>query len=113
MSQALREAVLLRDRECIAAVLDKSHRCRDRHGYEHEPDDIARLTVEHVRELAGGERRDTYGWLLALCHDANAVSHWGSANRDICRAYLEGVRRATGSIPPGALARMQLEEAFR
>jgi hypothetical protein len=34
--------------------------------------------------------------LVVLCHDANAVSMWGSAHRDLLRAYLAGVNQSLG-----------------
>ena len=84
--------VLHRDRQCVAALLDGSHRCRDKWGNEHSSGETALLTVEHVRDHAGGTRHDDPEHLIALCHHANAFEHWGSANRDLCRAYLFGVR---------------------
>lgn len=88
----LRETVLLRDGECVAFTVDRSHICRDRWGQEHTPDDLASLTLGHVRKDPGGMRRDEPGWCVALCFVAND-RHWESANAHIVRAYLEGVRR--------------------
>ena len=92
VSPAVHAAVLYRDRGCVAALLDKGHICRDKWGERQGPRDD--LTVEHVREDAGGHRFDDDLHLIAMCHSGNAVEHWGSANRDLCRAYLAGVRAA-------------------
>ena len=87
-------AVMRRDRECIAALLDKSHGCRDRWGEPHEPDHMARLTIEHVKTDPGGRRRHDEGHLVAMCHSAN-VSHWGASteNRRLLNAFLWGCRK--------------------
>jgi hypothetical protein len=89
----LRSVVFLRDRECVAAILDPTHQCADVWGQRHSPTDLDSLTLGHVREHAGGKRRDEPGWCIAQCFQSNA-SHWESANASLVRAYLEGVRRA-------------------
>jgi hypothetical protein len=90
-------AVLRRDRQCLAAMLDRSHwPCRDKWGETHAADDMGKLTIEHVRTDPGGARRSDELHLVALCHHANAVDHWGSStdNRALLNAYLQGVRHA-------------------
>jgi hypothetical protein len=94
VTPATHRYVLDRDRYCIAALLDGSHVCRDQWGARQLPTE--RLTVEHVREDAGGARYDDPEHLVAMCHSGNAHEHWGSANRDLCRAYLAGVRAEAG-----------------
>lgn len=93
----LRAFVIARDGACLASLLDRTHQeCRDRWGDPHRPDDLRRLTLEHVREHPGGMRRDEPGWCVTLCHEANAVEHWGSTSehRALLNAYLRGVRAA-------------------
>jgi hypothetical protein len=92
VTAAVHEAVLLRDGACIAASLDLGHVCRDKWGEKHFPHELEKLTVEHVRDHAGGARYDDELHLVTLCHGANAWEHWGSAHRDLCRAYLLAVR---------------------
>jgi hypothetical protein len=88
----LHDAILARDGMCVAARLDRSHRCRDEWGERHEPDALSKLTVEHVKDepMMGKRAPSDEAHMLALCFAANAWDHWGSKNRDICRAYLAG-----------------------
>ncbi len=53
VSKAVRDFVFDRDRQCLAARLDKSHRCADVWGVIHAADDIRTMTIEHVREEPG------------------------------------------------------------
>lgn len=74
MTPEVRAAIINRDRMCfIYAFVDHAHICRDVWGDPHMPDDLLRLTVEHVKkELAMGVRaksRIEFG--LALCHKGN------------------------------------------
>lgn len=41
--------------------------------------------------MMGRKAPDEPHHAIALCHDANAVSYWGSANRALEKAYLAGV----------------------
>lgn len=96
----LRRAVIERDKGCVIGLhIDLSHICRSRHGMAHLPTDLDYLTLEHVREYAGGQRRDEPGWCVALCHSANAVTHEGSALRNELRIYLAGVRAQAHMLP--------------
>ena len=92
----LRAIVINRDGGCLLARFDELHECEDQWGTRHSPYDLSRLTLEHVREHAGGMRRDDPGWCVALCHRAN-VEH--TATRSQYRAqvlrYLEDIRRIT------------------
>ena len=89
----LRRLVIERDRCCVVwLVADRSHICRDRWGEAHPADDMERLTLEHVREHAGGRRRDEAGWCVAVCFSANVWTHEASQYRHDLRAYLAGVR---------------------
>lgn len=89
----LHDAVILRDRMCVAALLDLSHACRDKFGDQHEPFDLDKLTLDHVRDRRG-RRQDLAEWCIATCSQANAAEHWESANRALANAYLAGVRAA-------------------
>lgn len=92
VSAAVRRYVLERDRRCFAQIVDAGHECRDRWGEPHRPTDLDKLTIEHVRDAAGGSRFDDPEHLVAMCHAANAHDHWGAAHRAECRLYLAGVR---------------------
>ena len=88
-------AVLRRDGRCVAAALDRSHVCRDRWAHEHAPTAMGLLTVEHVKDepMLGRRAPSDPSHMVALCFSANAVEHWGSANRRLLRAYLLGCRQ--------------------
>lgn len=92
VTPALREAILRRDRQCLAALLDRSHQCRDQWGQPCSPRLESALTIEHVKDepMMGKRAPSDPGHLVALCWDANVVSLWGSAHRDLLRAYLAG-----------------------
>ena len=87
--------VILRDRICVAALLDKTHVCRDKWGEEHEPYDLSKLTLDHVKDERG-RRQDLPDWCIATCSQANVTEHWTSANRALASAYLAGVRAVMG-----------------
>jgi len=80
VTPGLRQAIFDRDRTCVAAKLDKGHVCR------------GPLTIEHVKdEPMMGKRAPSDEWhCVALCYDANVHTVWGSAHRDLLRAYLAG-----------------------
>lgn len=73
VTPALREAVLRRDGRCVAAILDRSHECRDQWGTPHDPRALGKLTLEHVKEaLRMGKRAESdEAHLVALCYGAN------------------------------------------
>lgn len=79
----IRDAVFLRDRDCVIAKLDLSHRCQ------------GPLTLGHVREFPGGKRRDDVGWCIAQCLRSNEL-HDESRLASEVRAYLAGVRAEAG-----------------
>ena len=91
----LRALVIARDGGCILALIDRGHSCRDQWGEPHRPDQLDKLTLEHVREHPGGMRRDEPGWCVAMCHSGN-VYHAGSTTeaRRMINIYLLGVRAA-------------------
>lgn len=95
MTPERREAILLRDGQCVIPLIgDRSHRCRDKWGQEHDPRVLRKLTVDHIRREAGGRRDDE--WCVAMCADAN-LKHWSaeSDNRRAANAYLVGIHRRT------------------
>ncbi len=88
----LRETVISRDRECVAARLDKLHdRCVDRYGTPHPPTYYWLLTLEHVKK--DGRRIDSADHCIALCYRANVEEHWSSPpeNNRLANAYLFGI----------------------
>jgi hypothetical protein len=95
----LREAVLRRDGECFLAKIEPGHICRDIWGVAHAPDDLNRLTLEHVKDASMMGRRapSDAAHLVALC----AAANFGVPNRsqrNSMRAYLRAVDgRATVS----------------
>lgn len=91
----LRVAVLRRDRQCVAYLLDRLHtQCRDQWGQPHAPTDIDKLTLEHVKQ--DGKRIDKPLHCIALCHGANVLDHWSSANNEIANAFLMGIAVGQG-----------------
>ncbi len=95
VSKAVRDLVFDRDRQCLAALLDKSHRCADMWGRPHAAEYMLSMTIEHVREEPGGHRFDDEFHLVAMCWTAND-RHWGSSteNRALLNAYLAGCKAA-------------------
>lgn len=91
VSPEVRERVLRRDGRCFLAD-EPGHVCRDLWGTPHAPDDLDRLSLEHVKtELAYGRRAPSdERHLLALCAFAN-VSVPSKAQRARMRAYLAEV----------------------
>jgi hypothetical protein len=92
----LRTTVILRDRQCVLALVDRSHKCADVWGRPQHPAELDKLTLEHVRMDAGGARLDDEGHCVSMCASAN-VNHEGSTteNRRLLNAYLAGVRAAS------------------
>ena len=85
----LRESILQRDGRCFLAD-DEGHVCRDLWGQEHAPDDLSKLTLEHVKdELTAGRRAPSdERHMLALCATANFRVP-SKAVRARMRAYLQ------------------------
>lgn len=90
----MRAEVLLRDGGCVAALLDRSHQCRDQWGTPHAPHAAHLLTLEHVKDepRMGVRALSDPEHMVAMCYSGNVIEVWGSANRDVLRAYLAGVR---------------------
>lgn len=95
---ALRQQVIERDRQCMAAALDRSHQCRDRWGTPHAPTALDLLTLEHVK--INGVRHDSIDHCVALCSHANVIDHWSSPteNNRLANAYLLGWRVGAGRL---------------
>lgn len=91
----LRTEVINRDRQCVAALLDLSHECRDQWGQPHVPGALLKLTLEHVKDRRG-RRFDDEFHCIALCSKGNVQDHWSDANRPLAWAYLAGVAAARG-----------------
>ena len=49
-----RAAVYLRDRVCFLYRMDPEHVCRDQWANPHAPDDLGKMTVDHVSKWPGG-----------------------------------------------------------
>jgi hypothetical protein len=88
----VREAVLRRDTCCVLYMLDREHVCRDAWGNFQYPDDLDKLTLEHVKdELAMGKRAPSDPQhLVALCAHAN-IGVPSKAQRAMLRQYLREV----------------------
>lgn len=85
----LRAYILARDGMCFAARIDLSHQCRTRFGAPHRPDDLAKLTLDHVHDHASMGKRAPSDprHLVAVCGFANNEG-WCSAHRNEERDYL-------------------------
>lgn len=88
----VRAFVLARDRGCVAEKLDRSHECRDQWGNPHRPGDLARLTLDHVKDAPrlGKRAPSDPAHLVAMCWGANVLG-WASAHRPDERAYLRSI----------------------
>ncbi len=89
----MRRAVLERDGCCILLRLYPSHRCRDVWGEYHDPRDLDRLTIEHVKDHSMMAKRapSDMAHMVALCGYAN-VAVPSKSERLAMRLYLESVR---------------------
>lgn len=94
VSAKLHDDVLRRDRQCVKALYEPSHVCRDRFGKSHAPTVLDLLTIEHVHEGYGQMGRRAPSDLrhcLALCWAANVAQPPSHAFREFERAYLARV----------------------
>lgn len=89
----LREAVLLRDRQCVLRTYDAAHACYDAWGEAHASDDLDKLTLEHVKDkLRMGQRAPSDpSHLVALCGFRNAIRPPTKVERSWMREYLRRV----------------------
>lgn len=82
------QRVFARDRACVLWLMDKGHACRDSFGHPHAPDDLRRMTIEHVKEnIMAGKRGNL---LVTMCASGN-VGVPSKAQREWIRAYLREV----------------------
>lgn len=92
----LRELVLHRDGQCVAALLDPTHACRDTWGWPHSPARLDLLTLDHIQDGYGrmGKRAPSDpAHLVSLCAGAHLGSRWATSNRPALRWYLEEAER--------------------
>jgi hypothetical protein len=89
---AVREFVMRRDRECFLAKVEPGHICRDLWGVPHAPDDLSKLSLEHVKDQPrmGVRAPSDAAHMLALCAYSN-VAVPNRSQRNAMRAYLAGV----------------------
>ena len=83
------EATFARDKACVLWIMDPGgHECRDRFGNRHRPDDIRRMSIEHIKEsLMAGKR----GKLLVTMCGAGNVGVPSKVQREWIREYLRRV----------------------
>lgn len=83
------DEVMRRDRECVLAKRNRAHVCHDQWGRWHASDDVAKLSLEHVKpELMAGRRGPSVArWMVSLCHAAN-VAVPSKDERAWMRSYL-------------------------
>jgi hypothetical protein len=94
VTPAIREAVLLRDGSCVAAILDPEHLCHSEWGALHSPWRLDLMTLDHVQEGYGrmGVRAPSDpAHLVTLCWGAHLLTHWATSHRPELREYLAGV----------------------
>lgn len=89
VQQAVRLAVLARDRRCFVVRVDPRHVCRDQWGIPHPSDDDRFLTLDHVKDgpMMGRRAPSDVMHMVAMCHAAN-VSVPSKELRAAERAYL-------------------------
>lgn len=92
VTPAVALAVFARDQRCFLAKIEPDHRCRDVWGRPHASTDLARLTLEHVKDGPRMAKRapSDPAHLVALCGYAN-VAVPSRSQREAMRAYLKAV----------------------
>ena len=94
VTPAIREAVLRRDGQCVAAILDPGHVCQSQWGVPVFSNDLDRMTLDHVQGGYGrmGVRAPSDpAHLVTLCWGAHLLTHWATSHRPELREYLAGV----------------------
>jgi hypothetical protein len=94
VTPAIREAVLRRDGQCVASILDPEHQCRGEWGNWHSPWQTDLMTLDRVQEGYGrmGVRAPSDpAHLVTLCWGAHLLTHWATSHRPALRGYLAGV----------------------
>lgn len=92
VTSELRWSVFRRDGGCVLARLEPGHVCRDQWGAPHAPDDLWRLTLEHVKDepRMGKRAPSDMAHMVALCWWAN-VGVPSKQARAAMRDYLASV----------------------
>jgi hypothetical protein len=90
-----RAAVYARDKVCFLYRLDSDHICRDPWGNPHAPDDLVKLTLDHVKDslMLGRKAPNDRLHLVAMCWRGN-VDVPSKAIREAERSYLATFREA-------------------
>lgn len=70
---------------CVPKYLDAPGECRNKWGEIHPAH--LQLTLGHVREFSGGQRRSEYRWLVAACW-FHGVQGWELVHTQDLRDYL-------------------------
>lgn len=84
------QAVIDRDKQCIAPLLDPdAGPCRDRWGRVVPATSLRAATVDHVPPYPGAPRISTRRWMARICWGHGVHGHWETAHRDAERAHLE------------------------
>lgn len=87
------DAVLKRDGACIVSKLDVNHVCRDQWGRMHSPNDLSKLTLDHVHDGGGvlGKRAPSDALhLVTICAKVN-IDGPSRTIRQAEREYLAGL----------------------
>ena len=89
VTSELRLAVFARDGACVLSKLETDHQCRDQWGTPHDPREVNRLSLEHVKsDLRAGLRAPSdLRHLVAMCWSGN-VGVPSKESRALIRAYL-------------------------
>jgi hypothetical protein len=99
VTKAVAEQVISRDLRvaggCVAAYLGATTPCRARWGSVVKRSVIDALTLDHIREQPGGERRSEARWLVSICWGHHLIDAWATAHRPEIRDYLEKVSSLT------------------
>ena len=95
VTHVLHDAVLRRDKECVAAKLGFPHVCRDQWGVAHAPTALPLLTIEHVKdELRMGVRAPSdMAHMIAVC----AFINLKPPTKEMRAAFREYLERVNGS----------------
>ena len=75
---------------CVPKYLGAPGPCRDRWGNVVRPDARPILTIGHVREHSGGQRRSVPRWLISSCW-GHGVQSWELSHVAELREYLAEV----------------------
>lgn len=90
VSPETRAEVFERDKRCVLSIFDASHTCYTAWGDEHEPDDLDKCTLEHIKwKLMMGRRGPSEaGSMVTLCGWRNVIRPMSKLERAWTREYL-------------------------